>query len=398
MASLKPTYVGYVSTTEDADRMFHEVHSGEKAGFQRRLSKEELVESGHIFIYDEEVAGIQRWTDHLIWSPSRVLNGFLIYLQTGTKHKRSKTNKLDSVKHGLVKKTISTMLDGKRYHLISYYKVKDVVSEKWAPSTPMHINSLVPASPASPAFSSQLLGLGRLTGGHTSPGTMNCFQHQKYVQWHTSEQEEAAEGYKEACARHTPEMPEIPTICFVKALLSGLRFMYRGHYRRSSGGATPQMNDLASRGTVDWERAYKLAEKDFFWDGAVQYFKAHVVFSGTYKLTRHDLKSEFYTFFEMISKPGSSSRNPVQSAHFSWHQRLLIICFGLGIVEALPEFPENWRSWERDELDELVGLVSTSPLSESNEGIDSGSVERLLLELEGIFSDIGDSALYPYFL
>lgn len=38
-----------------------------------------LIKSGSVFIYEESASGIKRWTDGVPWSPSRILNNFLIY-------------------------------------------------------------------------------------------------------------------------------------------------------------------------------------------------------------------------------------------------------------------------------------------------------------------------------
>lgn len=61
-------------------------------GVTRRLKESErrLVQSGSVFVFDEHESGIKRWTDGLIWSPSRILGNFLIYRETH-KPKRNAT-------------------------------------------------------------------------------------------------------------------------------------------------------------------------------------------------------------------------------------------------------------------------------------------------------------------
>lgn len=46
----------------------------------RRLRDDErkLVRSGQVFVFDERESGIKRWTDGLLWSPSRILWNFLV--------------------------------------------------------------------------------------------------------------------------------------------------------------------------------------------------------------------------------------------------------------------------------------------------------------------------------
>lgn len=41
--------------------------------------RERLIRSGSVFVFDENAAGIKRWTDGLAWSPSRICNNFLVY-------------------------------------------------------------------------------------------------------------------------------------------------------------------------------------------------------------------------------------------------------------------------------------------------------------------------------
>jgi hypothetical protein len=46
----------------------------------RRLIERErgMVQSGAVFVFDEHESGIKRWTDGLVWSPSRILGNFLV--------------------------------------------------------------------------------------------------------------------------------------------------------------------------------------------------------------------------------------------------------------------------------------------------------------------------------
>ncbi|EOR04117.1 cAMP-independent regulatory protein pac2 [Wallemia ichthyophaga EXF-994] len=153
----------------------------------RRLKESErrLVQSGSVFVFDEHESGIKRWTDGLIWSPSRILGNFLIYRETH-KPKRNATasvnqqqsyslesfnydpnnqnssddenesekakerslvgslTKSDMFKsNGLVKKTMSLSFNGSAQHLISYYRVEDVQKGRLrSPSTLPEFQSL----------------------------------------------------------------------------------------------------------------------------------------------------------------------------------------------------------------------------------------------------------------
>lgn len=43
--------------------------------------RNQLIVSGNVFVYEEATSGIKRWTDGIPWSPSRILTNFLIYRQ-----------------------------------------------------------------------------------------------------------------------------------------------------------------------------------------------------------------------------------------------------------------------------------------------------------------------------
>lgn len=53
----------------------------------RRLRDDERKQicSGTIFVFDEVESSIKRWTDGMIWSPSRILNNFLVYREVEKK-------------------------------------------------------------------------------------------------------------------------------------------------------------------------------------------------------------------------------------------------------------------------------------------------------------------------
>jgi Gti1/Pac2 family transcription factor len=80
--NLEPTYQGYISNTLDALLIFEACLRGALHHVSRRPHDKEradLIKSGYIFVYEEHSSGIKRWTDGVSWSPSRILNNFLIY-------------------------------------------------------------------------------------------------------------------------------------------------------------------------------------------------------------------------------------------------------------------------------------------------------------------------------
>ncbi|SPO32085.1 uncharacterized protein UTRI_02642 [Ustilago trichophora] len=81
------TFQGYVHSTRDALLIFEAVRRGVLPKITRRLRDDErkLIKSGTIFVFDEVESSIKRWTDGMIWSPSRILNNFLVYREVEKK-------------------------------------------------------------------------------------------------------------------------------------------------------------------------------------------------------------------------------------------------------------------------------------------------------------------------
>ncbi|KAK0711149.1 Gti1/Pac2 family-domain-containing protein [Lasiosphaeris hirsuta] len=140
--------------------------------------RDDLIQSGNVFIYQETVSGIRRWTDGCNWSPSRILGNYLIYREldrafppgekkkamkkkAGTRGGVSKDIRASSHSNGdsyssmsspnpaaqseidrtligslvdsyafkedgLIKKTISIQYNEITHHMVSYYRMSDV--------------------------------------------------------------------------------------------------------------------------------------------------------------------------------------------------------------------------------------------------------------------------------
>ncbi|KLU89383.1 cAMP-independent regulatory protein pac2 [Magnaporthiopsis poae ATCC 64411] len=198
---LSVTYEGFVGTTMDALILFEACLQGALYHVPRRphdRERETLIRSGAVFVYEEHSSGIKRWTDGYNWSPSRILGNFLIYRELegpfppGEKKRARKPKKntpsktaesaraaaalgaattqtagleegeqsraesersligslIDSYpfkEGGLVKKTISVQWQGVPHHLVSYYKVDDVLANKLtSPSNHPRFSRLIP--------------------------------------------------------------------------------------------------------------------------------------------------------------------------------------------------------------------------------------------------------------
>ncbi|KAL1923008.1 uncharacterized protein VTP21DRAFT_9384 [Calcarisporiella thermophila] len=164
--SVTETFYGFIESTQDALLLFEACRRGILPRVCRRLQEKErkLVRSGSVFIFDERESGIKRWTDGLVWSPSRILGNFLVYrelekrgpagkrgnlsspdrqhthrgsdpdLQTERDRERSLVGSLTNSERfkrdGLIKKTMSIVVNGVSQHLVSYYAIQDVLARR----------------------------------------------------------------------------------------------------------------------------------------------------------------------------------------------------------------------------------------------------------------------------
>ncbi|KAG0036321.1 hypothetical protein BGZ82_004378 [Podila clonocystis] len=162
--SIVETFHGYVETTQDTLLIFEACRRGLLPRICRRLQEKErrIVQSGTVFVFDERESGIKRWTDGLVWSPSRILGNFLVYRELDKRNAGKKdaspidrasrssssdnesaieknkeralvgslTNSYRFRKNGLIKKTMSIIVNGVSQHMISYYSKDDVLAGK----------------------------------------------------------------------------------------------------------------------------------------------------------------------------------------------------------------------------------------------------------------------------
>ncbi|KAI7863844.1 Gti1/Pac2 family-domain-containing protein, partial [Spinellus fusiger] len=169
---------GFIETTSDTLLVFEACRRGIFPMINRRLQERERgsVGSGTVFVFDEKESGIKRWTDGMVWSPSRILGNFLIYRELDGKEAANGKRTLSKEYHyqdereglqseqtmmernreralvgslsstyrfkrgGLIKKTMSVMVHGSLQHLVSYYSKEDVLNHKLA--TPSSIPDL----------------------------------------------------------------------------------------------------------------------------------------------------------------------------------------------------------------------------------------------------------------
>ncbi|KAI8339159.1 Gti1/Pac2 family-domain-containing protein [Chlamydoabsidia padenii] len=130
------TFLGHIKTPQDALIIFEACRRGQLVRVKRRLSTKERmsIRSGSVFAFDENEAGMRRWTDGRTWSPSRVSGGsFLTYRELDTKRRprRSSSTRHLSCSYkpsGLIKQSFSICTaSNQKMHLISYYAKSDVI-------------------------------------------------------------------------------------------------------------------------------------------------------------------------------------------------------------------------------------------------------------------------------
>lgn len=193
-APVAETFHGYIETTRDSLLLFEACKRDMLPRIKRRLQDKErhLIRSGTIFCFDEKESGVKRWTDGLVWSPSRILGNFLIYRELDDKKvPRSRSADINATitlsqeeegqvtmkgrsnssgyivapdflrrqrekaligslknsyrfkRNGLVKKSMSLIVDGVQQHIVSYYNKEDVLSGKLrTPSSFSELSSL----------------------------------------------------------------------------------------------------------------------------------------------------------------------------------------------------------------------------------------------------------------
>ncbi|QRV90808.1 cAMP-independent regulatory protein pac2 [Ceratobasidium sp. AG-Ba] len=167
-----------LKSTKDALLVIEAAERGLFPRLVRRLTEKEranYIRSGAVFVYDEFESGIKRFTDTMIWSPSRIVGNYLVYRQMRKHEPRPSSRAAASLPtqpasmrslarprpesvlneserarkrreqlyvgsltsndkfkpDGLVKRTFSLMGEGKHIHVIAYYTYEDAMNERF---------------------------------------------------------------------------------------------------------------------------------------------------------------------------------------------------------------------------------------------------------------------------
>lgn len=209
---------GYIESTYDALIVITGCVHGLLPMARRRLRDHDKthVSSGAIFVFDEREAGIRRWTDGLVWSPSRILRNFLVYRQLDhrphphhlpppavlpsaldPKREKALVGSLTSAypfkPAGLVKKTFAL----NSIHLVSYFSLDDVLTGRLR--TPSSMPELASLELPSDFLHPDLFRMPLRT-------TKDSFGHRRYL----GEPDDSLDTQQQLSQSHSPEEDHQP--------------------------------------------------------------------------------------------------------------------------------------------------------------------------------------------
>ncbi|KAI9188259.1 Gluconate transport-inducing protein [Blastocladiella emersonii ATCC 22665] len=122
---------GRVTTFQDALLVLEGCRRGLLTMVTRRLSDAERaqIRCGDVFVFDEEVSGIRRWSDGRLWSSSRMRGCFLLYVELANDSGAGGFNprRVASDASQLMRKKVLsiTTIQGQKLRLISYSAAAD---------------------------------------------------------------------------------------------------------------------------------------------------------------------------------------------------------------------------------------------------------------------------------
>ncbi|KAI5119804.1 hypothetical protein M0805_006937 [Coniferiporia weirii] len=174
-----PTCTGIrIRSVHDAHIVFHAVFLEVLPMVTRRLDTEErrAVRAGNVYVWEERGRnneatglGIERWTDGIRWSASRVRDEFLLYHERESGTDFEFTDSELGASYRLVKQTYSVFVDtshGRRkWHLTAYFVPGTVTQLRTIDDIP----ALASIRPPEGMYTSAKMGKGRARGGEYYP-------------------------------------------------------------------------------------------------------------------------------------------------------------------------------------------------------------------------------------
>lgn len=126
---MKETYFGSVNNTKEALIIVEAARTGFYPRVKQRPGTQEKkrIRSGSVYVWDQDEAGIIRWTDDRKWSNSKNIGDFVGYVETTDNSVSQHLTSSDSPPEPLHKKVISfETKERRKFHLVAYYSTSDV--------------------------------------------------------------------------------------------------------------------------------------------------------------------------------------------------------------------------------------------------------------------------------
>ncbi|THH06546.1 hypothetical protein EW145_g4011 [Phellinidium pouzarii] len=178
-----PTCTGVrIRSVHDAHVVFHAVYLKILPMVARRLDAEErrAVRAGNVYVWEERGRnseatglGIERWTDGIRWSASRVRDEFLLYHERESGTDYEITDSELGASYRLVKQTYSVFVDtpnGRRkWHITAYFVPGTVTQLRTIDELPTIANIRPPEG----MYTSAKMGKGRARGGDYYPADIH---------------------------------------------------------------------------------------------------------------------------------------------------------------------------------------------------------------------------------
>uniref|UniRef100_L2FTG8 Camp independent regulatory protein n=1 Tax=Colletotrichum fructicola (strain Nara gc5) TaxID=1213859 RepID=L2FTG8_COLFN len=152
---LQPTYEGLARTLEDVTILFEACNKGLLTPLLKRPVKSdyELIRPGHVFVWDPNQVGIQRWRDGMRWGPGRDDGVFTTYQQRVNDNRQPLASGSETLEHGgtegasrpgmLTRQACyMKMPDGSRMRLVQYYDARFWASNPRPPSEDEELTNL----------------------------------------------------------------------------------------------------------------------------------------------------------------------------------------------------------------------------------------------------------------
>ena len=117
--SYKPTYKGYIKTSQDVLIVVEACLQGELCHVPRKAyhtEQEHLLRRGNVFVYEENASGISEWEDGREWDLDQQSDGLTTFIE----HTSASRASDESTAPGMRKIVSHILYNGVTHHLVAY--------------------------------------------------------------------------------------------------------------------------------------------------------------------------------------------------------------------------------------------------------------------------------------